>query len=152
MSLSAILNQSILSKGGNIKKHCGRKIQFNEIINVKVMFVWEFAHREARKSKWMEIRVDDYRFKRRIQSIINILNPILDGAHRQKIFNKNYNHYYENDIHMEMMITTIQNPFTTDIEPMQRNSVMVMVINETGQDYNNNHSGTEKEIENKKLG
>lgn len=63
-----------------------RRVTFNPKLEVQHLHVWNYAYREARKGKWMEIALDRSRFKRRIKLVQNIISLILSEQHRNKIF------------------------------------------------------------------
>lgn len=44
---------------------------------VHVMYVWQYAHREARRGKWEQEARDRERFQMRIQRLSEIINPVL---------------------------------------------------------------------------
>ena len=54
-----------------------RKVTFNDNIEIHFMYVWAYAYRKSRERYWEVIAADSARFKRRIKTIENILEPIL---------------------------------------------------------------------------
>ena len=62
----------------NLKR--GKKVKFNERVIIYPLYVWNFAYREARKSTWMQEAIDRYRFRRRIQELEKLLEPILKNV------------------------------------------------------------------------
>lgn len=65
---------SVLRKADAIKNK--KKVSFDSKINTLNMCVWQFAYHEARKSEWMRIAADRYRFELRKRSIEAMLNKI----------------------------------------------------------------------------
>lgn len=60
-----------------------KKVTFNLKIQRKSMYMWLYAHREARKANWLEISADRCRFRNRIEKMENVLSYIFDKAHRE---------------------------------------------------------------------
>lgn len=54
------------------------------------MRTWDFAYRQARKGPWEEYSRDQFRFKNRIKNLSDIISPVLDQKHRNKIFNERF--------------------------------------------------------------
>lgn len=54
-----------------------KQVTFSEIISVKYICHWSFAHRNARKGHWEEYARDRDRFQRRIQNMTDILIPVI---------------------------------------------------------------------------
>ena len=71
----------------NIKQKSSRsKVTFNDKVILRRLIVWEYAYRSARGGQeWEQLARDNSRFKRRIDRMEPILNPILDNIHREKI-------------------------------------------------------------------
>lgn len=66
-----------------------KKVTFNEHYNrVHNLITWNYAYRSSRKIYWEFMVVDRLRFYRRVETVSNILDPILDKNHRCKIFNE----------------------------------------------------------------
>lgn len=53
-----------------------KKVRFNPNVKILNMHVWAFAYREARKSNWMRIIADRYRFELRKKRLEAMLNKI----------------------------------------------------------------------------
>ena len=51
-----------------------KHVRFNENVRINRMYVWKYVYRECRKTYWMTIAVDRFRFERRIRDIENLLN------------------------------------------------------------------------------
>lgn len=49
------------------------------------MLTWIHAYRAARKGDWERLARDADRFRERIDSVANVLAPILDPSHREKV-------------------------------------------------------------------
>ena len=71
----------------NIKRKSSRsKVTFNDKVILRRLIFWEYAYRSARGGQeWEQLARDNSRFKRRIDRMEPILNPILDNIHREKI-------------------------------------------------------------------
>lgn len=67
-----------------------RRVKINDIPKVHMMFVWDFAYRDARKGHWHIYTIDRMRFKRRIDAVAPVINVVLDEAHRAHIKNSHY--------------------------------------------------------------
>lgn len=63
----------------------GKTVKFN--LQPEVFLI--DANNDDRIGKWMEVALDRHRFKRRIENLAAIINPILTINHRNKIFNQN---------------------------------------------------------------
>lgn len=57
---------------------------------VHKMVQWNFAYRAARKGPWEEMARDRERFKRRINCIANVLDPILRSQHRAHVWQERF--------------------------------------------------------------
>lgn len=64
------------------------KVHFNDKPSVRVMHMWDFAHRAARVGPWEEAARDRSRFKDRIRRTEEILAPALDKHHRLKVWQR----------------------------------------------------------------
>lgn len=53
-----------------------KSVSFDPNVKIEHMYVWTFAYREARKSDWMRIAVDGYRFGLRKKNIEAMLTKI----------------------------------------------------------------------------
>lgn len=62
-----------------------RKVTFNPDVEVLTIYEWPFAYAEARKSNWLQIVADRFRFQRRINEMSETLSPVLTDEHRKKI-------------------------------------------------------------------
>lgn len=68
-----------------------KSVSFNENKNkVYVLITWKFAYNSARKKYWEFYAIDRIRFRRRIQLISQIVNPVLDQVHRYKIYKERF--------------------------------------------------------------
>lgn len=65
------------------------QVTFNDNIQIKYLYTWSLAHLLARKSDWIQIVADRHRFQRRITQLEDIIAPILQNNHRNKIINRN---------------------------------------------------------------
>lgn len=63
-----------------------KKVRFNLNPEVHLMCTWNFAYRAARKGHWEAYARDRDRFKRRVEGLEHILNPVLDSDHRERIY------------------------------------------------------------------
>lgn len=63
-----------------------KKVRFNLKPTVHVMYSWDYAYRAARKRHWENYAIDRQRFKQRIDNLSEIISPILDTQHREKIY------------------------------------------------------------------
>ena len=58
---------------------------------VHVMRVWDYAYRACRKGDyWQQVARDHERFRKRILHLQDILSPVLDVGHREKIFHERF--------------------------------------------------------------
>ena len=55
-----------------------KKVAFGTV-TINKMYVWSFAYQEARKGRWHLLRVDNDRFRRRIDQIDCIISPVLEN-------------------------------------------------------------------------
>lgn len=55
----------------------GKRVRFNDNVEIHYMHTWHYAYKKARISHWTMMTLDSYRFKRRIQEIANMLDHIL---------------------------------------------------------------------------
>lgn len=53
-----------------------KKVTFGNT-DVRVMYVWPYAHQEARRGEWEQAARDRERFKMRIQKLNKIIDPML---------------------------------------------------------------------------
>lgn len=53
-----------------------KRVSFDSDVKILNMRVWAFAYHEARKSDWMRIRADRYRFELRKQRMEAMLSKI----------------------------------------------------------------------------
>lgn len=67
----------------NKNKHVSFKEESPE---VHYMIAWDFAYRDARRSRWRTDAADKYRFQLRIARCSIVLNQILSINHRENIF------------------------------------------------------------------
>ncbi|CAD7078461.1 unnamed protein product [Hermetia illucens] len=67
-----------------------KKVRFNLKPEIHVMYKWNFAYRAARKGHWENFARDRDRFKKRISNLANIINPVLDTQHREKIYGSRF--------------------------------------------------------------
>lgn len=52
-------------------------VQFKDRPDVRVMYVWSYASREARRGTWEQMARDNERFKMRIERLKNIIEPVI---------------------------------------------------------------------------
>ena len=64
-------------KNNNKKKKKKKQVRFNEKVTIHYLYSWQFAYNQARKSTWREIIADRMRFQRRIQTVGELLIPII---------------------------------------------------------------------------
>jgi len=69
-----------------------KKVTFNSRPTVYVQYVWQFAYSQARKSVWEQYARDRDRFFRRIIESEQIINPVLNSQHRERVFASLYPH------------------------------------------------------------
>lgn len=56
------------------------------------MRVWDYAYRAYRKGDyWQQLARDHERFRNRTLKLENIINPILEKGHRDKIYLERFN-------------------------------------------------------------
>jgi hypothetical protein len=60
---------------------------------VHQMRVWAYAHKEARRSSWMSVAADRFRFNNRIAQCERLLNFALSSEHRKRIYNERFVSY-----------------------------------------------------------
>lgn len=73
------------------KKSVSFNLQKNEII--LLYDTNDLEMQESRNGKlWIFMALDNQRFKNRIKSLDNILNPILSSSHRTKIYKERFCH------------------------------------------------------------
>ena len=65
---------SVLKKPDTIKNK--KKVSFDSKVITLNMYVWSFAYHEARKSEWLRIAGDRYRFELRKKSMEAMLAKI----------------------------------------------------------------------------
>lgn len=53
-----------------------KRVRFNSNVEILNMHVWVFAYNEARKSEWMRIAADRYRFELRKKKMEALLAKI----------------------------------------------------------------------------
>lgn len=63
-----------------------KTVRFSPCPKVHVMFTWQFAHSQARKSQYSHDYIDKLRFCQRIKNMEPILLPVLNAHHREAIF------------------------------------------------------------------
>lgn len=64
-----------------------KKVSFYESNNkTYILYVWLYAHRQARKSDWMSYALDRDRFNRRIKNFEMLSKFILNENHRNRIY------------------------------------------------------------------
>lgn len=65
---------------GSKKNKC---VTFNDKVKIRTMYVWPYAHKEARKSNFKHIVADRHRFQRRIEKMEQLLSPILFNTYKK---------------------------------------------------------------------
>lgn len=71
-----------------------KKVSFDSNVKIFNMHVWSFAYNEARKSDWMTIAADRYRFELRKQRLEAMLATIGFFLENRNILNKMQLMYY----------------------------------------------------------
>lgn len=66
------------------------QVRFNDIPIVHHMIKWNYAYRAARKGPWEQMARNRERFRRRINHIASVLNPILTCQHRTRIWHERF--------------------------------------------------------------
>lgn len=75
----------------NNHKRAQKAVKFIEIPNIKTLYVWQFAHAQARKDIWQQVGRDRERFKTKIDKFNKIISPILQKKYEKILKNsKNY--------------------------------------------------------------
>lgn len=57
-------------------EHKGKKVKFDSEVKILYMHVWSYAYHKARKSNWMQIAADRYRFNMRRERVEALLTEI----------------------------------------------------------------------------
>ncbi|KAA0723946.1 hypothetical protein E1301_Tti015365 [Triplophysa tibetana] len=66
-----------------------KKVCFNDKVTVRPLVAWSFAGRAARNgSCWMQMARDRERFRRRVESVENIITACLTPAHRAGVWER----------------------------------------------------------------
>lgn len=65
-----------VSASRTTNKKIKKQVNFDSNVKILNMYVWRFAYQEARKSNWMRIAADRYRFELRKQKIELMLRKI----------------------------------------------------------------------------
>lgn len=52
-------------------------VRFNDSVQVRYMWCWNFAYRSARKGLWEQYARDRCRFHRKIAQLAKIIEPVL---------------------------------------------------------------------------
>lgn len=74
-----------------------KRVTFDENQNkVNLLYVWNFAYNQARKSKWQEFLLDRIRFQNKIKMFEKQSIIIFSKQHRNYV----YNHYFKTDDQM----------------------------------------------------
>ena len=68
------------------KKKKGKKVTFDDIVDVQFMYVWSYAYKQARIGIWNHLALDRIRFQKRISLIEPKLTKVLEQ--KLKIINK----------------------------------------------------------------
>jgi Phosphatase-1 catalytic subunit binding region len=67
-----------------------KSVRFNDAIQLRYMWSWMFAYRQARKGwYWEQCARDRARFQRRIENFASIIEPVLLSKIQMYNFNKN---------------------------------------------------------------
>ena len=64
-------------------------VKFNLNDTIFTIHHWLYAHKKARENVWGQIAIDQLHFKRRIQKMECILNPVLEKKILEQKINKN---------------------------------------------------------------
>ncbi|BES87221.1 Protein phosphatase 1 regulatory subunit 15A [Nesidiocoris tenuis] len=70
-----------------------KKVKFaqdKELIKIRRLVAWDFAHRAARVGPWEMYYRDSVRFKNRIANYSTLLSPILEASHRARIYSERF--------------------------------------------------------------
>lgn len=89
-SIINIYGTHVLAENVLLKFEILFQVSFNSTPVVHVMVTWDYAYRAARRGPWEEIARDNERFKRRINSIAVVLDPILKNTHRLKVWQERF--------------------------------------------------------------
>lgn len=68
-----------------------KRVRFDETPQIRVLFVWEFAHWQARKGPWMQCARDRARFMKRIADVEYKIEDFLERPYRERIYNERFN-------------------------------------------------------------
>lgn len=71
-----------------------KKVRFYDKLQVKTMYVWPFASRQARRGYWHWIIWDRKMFEKRCKVIECEISYIFNKNFRQKIYNERFNNYF----------------------------------------------------------
>ena len=71
-------------------KYIKKSVRFDERVNFHPLYD-DIEVRNYRKMYWELLAIDRYRFKRRIDGVSMVINPISNKYHRMYIYNKYYN-------------------------------------------------------------
>jgi len=69
-----------------------KKVTFDSRPTIYTQYVWQFAYQQARKSEWEQYARDRDRFARRILESEQVLNPIINPQHHERVFASLYPH------------------------------------------------------------
>lgn len=84
--------KSDLDSTDNIEKSkCVRFAVDSELVTVHHMFAWSYAYKQSRKSVWVEAASNRFHFKRRIDTVATVLEPVLQKKLSLIDFNINNN-------------------------------------------------------------
>ncbi|KAL5286461.1 PPP1R15A family protein [Megaselia abdita] len=87
----AVCDDSNQLDSGFEDTHCKKRVHFDpKPPKVRVMRVYSYAAQAARIGKWEQIARDRVRFSNRIKLLAQILNPIFDEKHRDKIYKERF--------------------------------------------------------------
>ena len=70
----------------SIEKEKKKNVTFNDIVDIRFMYVWAYAHKQARIGIWEYLALDRIRFQRRISLVEPMLTKVLE--HKLQIINK----------------------------------------------------------------
>lgn len=68
-------------------KTAQKAVKFTEKPNIKTLYVWLFAHAQARKDIWQQVGRDRERFKTKIDKFNKIISPILQKKYEKILKN-----------------------------------------------------------------
>lgn len=80
---TTILTENRSNQNTNPTSEIQKKVRIVDKLNIKILYVWSFAHKQARKDIWQQIARDRSRFKERINNYDSIISPILKNKNQK---------------------------------------------------------------------